>query len=65
MPQNLRLVSATVPEAVAFTSMLLPVHAPFAGVVMLTVGGGVVETVTETLVVAVRPAPSVTVRFSV
>ena len=58
LPQNFRLVSATAPEAVAFTSMLLPVHAPLAGVVMLTVGGGLVETVTETLAVAVRPAPT-------
>jgi len=51
LPQNFRLVSATPLEAVAFTSMLLPVHAPLAGVVMLTVGPGPppVATVTETL----------------
>src|SRR5438270_9022887 len=67
LPQNFRLVSATPLEAVAFTSMLLPVHAPLAGVVMLTVGPGPppVATVTETLALAVRPAPSVTVRLSV
>src|ERR1041384_7973558 len=65
------LVSATLSVAFAAMSMLLPVHALFPGFVIVTIGlvvspGGVgLLTVTDTAAVAVRPAPSVTVRFSV
>src|SRR5687767_14876231 len=61
-------------EAATLMAMLLPVHTLPVGEVMLTVGGVVsppppppvvLLTVTETVAVAVRPAPSVTVRFSV
>ena len=51
--------------------MLLPVHAPFAGLVIVTDGGTVsgppvgFTTLTVMAAVAVRPAPSVTVRFTV
>src|SRR3989442_10144226 len=65
-------VSPTLSVALADTLMLLPVHVPFAGDVIVAVGftvspppdGGSV-TVTLTLAVAVRFAASVTVRFSV
>src|SRR5687768_749486 len=61
-------------EAATLMAMLLPVHTLPVGEVMLTVGGVVsppppppvvLLTVTETVAVAVRPALSVTVRFSV
>src|SRR5438094_3672460 len=51
--------------------MLLPVHTLPAGCVMLTVGPPLplpphaLQTLTAIAAVAVRPAPSVTVRFSV
>jgi hypothetical protein len=67
------LATATLSLALALTLMLPPVHVPLGGAVMLTVGGVVspppppVEllTVTVTLALADRPAPSITVRFSV
>src|SRR5687768_7499788 len=62
-------------EAATLMPMLLPVHTLPVGDVMLTVGGVVspppppppvvLLTVTVIAAVAVRPAPSVTVRFSV
>ena len=68
LPQNLRFVSAAPLEAVALISMLLPVHAPLAGDVMLTVGGVPpvgFATVTLTDAVAALPAASVAVNVSV
>src|SRR5438445_5838226 len=52
-------------------SRLLPVHAPFEGLVIVTDGGVVsvpplpFSTLTVMAVIAVRPMPSVTVRFRV
>src|SRR5205085_11809184 len=47
--------------------MLLPVHAPFEGLLIVTVGGvgspPPLLTVTVTAAVAIRPAASVTVRY--
>src|SRR5262249_14979072 len=67
LPQYLRLTRAGEPEAEARISMLLPVHTPLVGNVMLTVGPlpppVPLETVTLTLAVAVRPVESVTVRL--
>ena len=51
--------------ALALSAMLLPVHAPLAGLVIFTVGGVeslAAATVTEMLELTVRPAPSVTIR---
>src|SRR5438105_15937453 len=47
-------------------TMTVPVtDAPFAGLVIEAVSAGGGATVTDTAAVAVRPAPSVTLRFSV
>src|SRR5205823_1235260 len=60
LPQILIEVSAGPPlEAVAAMWTLLPIHAPFGGVVMLTVGPAGLETVTVTAAdVCVLPAAS-------
>src|SRR5438552_846688 len=77
LPHSLIVLSAAAPPvAVAATWMLLPIHAPVCGVVMVTLGavpppppppgGGVpFATVIVIAAVAVRPAPSVTARLSV
>src|SRR2546430_823091 len=59
------LATATLSLAVAVTVMLLPVHVPLDGLVIATVGGVrspplLFATVTLSVAVAVRPAPSVT-----
>src|SRR5437764_1247784 len=58
-------VTVTLSLAVAVTVMLLPVHVPLDGLVIATVGGVrspplLFATVTLSVAVAVRPAPSVT-----
>src|SRR5688572_17235114 len=73
LPQSLMLVRPTFSVALAAMLMLLPVHTPLVGAVMVAVGGIVsppegggvepLETVTEMEAVAVRPA-LVTVRES-
>src|SRR5215831_2768711 len=72
LPHSLMVASATLSLPLAVIAMLLPVHTPLAGDVMLTVGGVVsppppppFETVTGMAADAVRPAPSVTIRLSV
>ena len=69
LPHSLRLATATLSLALALSAMLLPVHVPLAGLVIVTVGGvgsaPPLLTVTVTAAMAVRPAASVTVRFSV
>src|SRR5438270_9151604 len=65
------LVSPTLSLPAAMISMLLPVHAPFEGFVIATVGGVVspvpvpFDTVMLTDAVAVLPAASVAVKVSV
>src|SRR5437588_1359337 len=65
------LASPTLSPPAATMSMLLPVHAPFDGLVIATVGGVVspvpvpFDTVMLTDAVAVLPAASVAVKFSV
>src|SRR5919201_501183 len=72
LPQSLISRNPTLSFAVAKTSMLPPVQAPFGGDVMLTVGGVVsppppppLETMTVMLAVLVLPAASRATAFSV
>src|SRR5438067_7399409 len=70
-PKYVSVARATLSPPLAVTSMLLPVHAPFEGLVIVTVGGVVspvpvlFDTVMLTDAVAVRPAPSVAAKLSV
>src|SRR5207248_4488849 len=64
LPHTLRLASPTLLEAVDLISTLLPIQSPLNGEVMLTLGPvpPPLETVTDTLVLAVWPVRSVAVR---
>src|SRR5438105_6966263 len=70
-PKYVRVASPTLSPPLAVTSMLLPVHAPFEGLVIATVGGVVspvpvpFDTVMLTEADAVFPAASVAVTFGV
>ena len=66
-PHSLMLTSPPASLALAVTAILLPVHAPLAGLVIVTAGGVVSPALTVTLTdaVALCPVPSVTVRLRV